>query len=207
MRPALPQSGDPSTDAAAWTRRIPAGAALAIALAFVVAVALAPIGAWRLYAGAAAGLLATTAAPRIRLRRLLGRLLLLEPFAIGVALLALAQPDGPARFTALLVRSNLCIAAMLLLGALVPFPRILDALRAARVPSLLGSTLALTHRYLFVLGDEMRRMTRARRSRTFVRTRAHAGRTSASVAAQLFVRSADRAARVHAAMCARGWTP
>jgi energy-coupling factor transporter transmembrane protein EcfT len=48
-------------------------------------------------------------------------------------------------------------------------------------------------------------MVRARRSRTFSRDRASVWRSSASVIAQLFVRSSERAERIYAAMCARGW--
>jgi cobalt/nickel transport system permease protein len=61
------------------------------------------------------------------------------------------------------------------------------------------------HRYLFVLLDEMERMQRARRSRTFVASRTSVWRGSAQVAALLFVRASERAERVYLAMCARGW--
>jgi cobalt/nickel transport system permease protein len=61
------------------------------------------------------------------------------------------------------------------------------------------------YRYLFVLVDEAERMQRARRSRTFTRLRTHAWESRASLVGQLFVRSTERAERIYAAMCARGW--
>jgi cobalt/nickel transport system permease protein len=61
------------------------------------------------------------------------------------------------------------------------------------------------HRYLFVLVDEGERMRRARASRTFVRRRGHQWQTLATIVGQLFVRASERAERIYAAMCARGW--
>ena len=84
-------------------------------------------------------------------------------------------------------------------------PDLLSGLRSLRIPGLLVTTLALTYRYLFLLVDEMERMQRARRSRTFTRHRLQAWRSLATVIAQLFVRTSERAERIYAAMCARGW--
>jgi cobalt/nickel transport system permease protein len=66
-------------------------------------------------------------------------------------------------------------------------------------------TLALMHRYLFVLADEAERMSRARASRTFTPRRRVRWPALASVAGQLFLRASERAERIYAAMCARGW--
>jgi cobalt/nickel transport system permease protein len=74
-----------------------------------------------------------------------------------------------------------------------------------RVPGLLITTIALMHRYLFVLADEAERMRRARASRTFARRRRFHWHTLASVAGQLFIRASERAERIYDAMCARGW--
>ena len=78
-------------------------------------------------------------------------------------------------------------------------------LRRARVPALLLTTIALMYRYLFVLADEAGRMQRARASRTLRPGRVHAWRSTAALAGQLFLRSTERAERIYAAMCARGW--
>jgi cobalt/nickel transport system permease protein len=180
---------------------------LVLLLAFVLVVALSPPGNWRLYGAATVALAAVTAALRVPARAFLVRLLWLEPFALGIALMALAQDRGAVLFGSLVWRANLCLAAVLLLGLTTPFDGVLSALRSFRVPSLLVTTLALLQRYLFVLADEMHRMRRARKSRTFGGGRPVQWRTLSSVVARLFVRSAERAERVHAAMCARGWKP
>jgi cobalt/nickel transport system permease protein len=188
-----------------FVQRAPPALKLALTLAFSVALVLAPRGAWTLYAVAAALLLAVALAARAPARALLARLALLEPFALGVAVLALFQPDGVAVFAALAVRSTLCLAALLLLQATTRFTDLLDVLRRWRVPALLVTTLALLHRYLFVLAEESARLARARRARAFVAGRARAWQGAAGVAAELAVRASERAERVWAAMCARGW--
>ena len=81
----------------------------------------------------------------------------------------------------------------------------LRVLKAARVPGLLITTLALMHRYLFVLMEEAERMRRARASRTFTRQRGVRWQTLSTVVSQLFVRASERAERIYDAMCARGW--
>jgi cobalt/nickel transport system permease protein len=136
---------------------------------------------------------------------LLKRLLLLEPLALGVALLALFQPGGVRIFAFLIVKSTLCLLTMILLSNTTPFSEVLRVLRRMHVPALLITTLALMYRYLFVLVDEAERMKRAHACRSFVRQRRFRWRTMATVAGQLFIRSSERAERIYAAMCARGW--
>ena len=94
---------------------------------------------------------------------------------------------------------------MVVLANTTPFADLLQVLRRAHVPALLVTTLALMYRYLFVLVDEARRMKRARMSRTFTAQRSVQWRTLATVVGQLFVRTTERAERIYAAMCARGW--
>jgi cobalt/nickel transport system permease protein len=94
---------------------------------------------------------------------------------------------------------------MILLANTTPFAEILRVLRQLRVPDIFITTLALMYRYLFVLADEAERMKRARQSRTFTHRRWLTWKTLATVIGQLFVRSTERAERIYAAMCARGW--
>jgi cobalt/nickel transport system permease protein len=178
---------------------------LAIAAAFVFAVVLLPRTAWPAYAIAAVALLAAAAASQVPLRRLGARLAAVEPFALGVALLSLLQRDGFLVFLALLTKSTLCLACVVLLGATTRFSEVLRTLSRLRVPPLLVTTLALLYRYLYLLVEEMGRMQRARRGRTFTRGRWFAWRSSATVIAHLFLRTSERAERIYAAMCARGW--
>ena len=153
----------------------------------------------------AAALLMLTVLARVDLRRSAMNLALLEPFVIGVALLALLRPDGLRLFLDMLAKSTLALAYMLFLTSVTRFSDLLGVLWRLRVPGLLVTTLALMHRYLFVLTDEMSRMQRARRSRTFSAGRVAAWRGAGQVAGHLFLRASGRAERVYLAMCARGW--
>ena len=184
--------------------RLPAGAKLLTALGMVLGVVSLP-GQW-IFTGSAALWLVAAAASRLPLVFLLRRLLLLEPFVFGVAALSLWQPHGWAVFWHAVVRSTLCLAALVLLAATTPFSEIVRVLREWRVPALLLTTLTLMDRYLFVLVEESARMQRARASRTLVaRSRLAVWRSLAETLGQLFVRSVERAGRIYAAMCARGW--
>jgi cobalt/nickel transport system permease protein len=136
---------------------------------------------------------------------LIKRLLLLEPFVLGIAVLGLFQNDGGRIVLAILLRSTLCLLTIILLSNTTPFSELLSVLRRIRVPALFVTVLALMYRYLFVLIDETERMQRARKSRTFSRSRKTGWRLFSTVVGQLFIRSADRAERIYAAMCARGW--
>lgn len=185
--------------------RLPAPGKLAGAVLFVLAVALAPRHAWGVYAAAGLVLAAAAVLSGLPPRRLLARLLMVEPFAIGVALLSLLQPGGVGIFLGLVAKSTLCLFCFVLIGMTTRFTDLLSALITLRVPALIVTTLALTYRYLFLLIDEAGRMQRARSSRSCARGRRLDWRLAATVVAQLFVRSSERAERVYAAMCARGF--
>jgi cobalt/nickel transport system permease protein len=184
--------------------RLPATGKLVGAVGLALVVALAPRDAWGLYAVAAAGLGAAAALSRLPPLRLLTRLLLAEPFALGVTLLSLFQPGGTGVFLSLLAKSNLCLAGFVVLGMTTRFTDLVRALLDLRVPTLIVSILALTYRFLFLLADEAGRMRRARLSRSGPRGRLDR-RLAAGLIAQLFIRSSERAERVYAAMCARGF--
>jgi cobalt/nickel transport system permease protein len=185
--------------------RLPALVKISIAIAAVVTIVLLPRAAGRAYLAAAIALLAVAATSRVSLAALGRRLLIVEPFALGIALLALFQRNGAWIALTLLARSTLCLGCMVLLTSTTRFVDLLRALRRVRVPALLVTTLALMHRYLFLLFEEMARLRRARRSRSFSGGRGHAWRISATIAAQLFVRTSGRAERIYLAMAARGW--
>ena len=185
--------------------RLPSWLKVTAAVVVVVAVATVPARWAAVFAAAASVLLAVAAVSRIPPVFLMGRLLLLEPFVLGVALLTLLQPDGLRVFLAVVLRSTLCLFALILLANTTPFAELLRFLRQVGVPQLLITVLALMYRYIFVLIDESERLQRARASRSF-RPGAHRSWHSvASTAAQLFVRSSERSERIYAAMCARGW--
>jgi cobalt/nickel transport system permease protein len=184
---------------------LPAAVKLIATLGVVVLVVLLPPDRpWWLVA-VAGFLLVAAALSRVPGRFLLVRVLLLEPFVLGVAVLALFQPGGWRLFLFLVARCTLCLLAMVLLSNTTPFAELLRVLQRARVPALLVTTLSLMYRYLFVLVDETQRMKRARLSRTFTPHRTRAWHALATVVSQLFVRASERAERIYGAMCARGW--
>lgn len=185
--------------------RQPAAGKLIIAIAMVVLVVALPASDAILLAAVAAILLLIAALSRIPWRFLLRRLLWLEPFVLGVAVLTLIQPGGWRVFLVLATKCTLCLLTMLLLSNTTPFSDLLLVLRRLHVPALLLTTLALMYRYLFVLVDETQRMRRARASRTFSAGRWWTWRTSSSIIGHLFIRASERAERIYAAMCARGW--
>jgi len=136
---------------------------------------------------------------------LLKRLLLLAPFVLGVVALNAFRPEHRAQWPWLLGRSTVCLLTVILVSNTTPFSEVLRVLRRIRVPALLITTMALMHRYLFVLVDEAQRMRRARASRTFIVGRRWQWPVLATVAGQLFIRASERAERIYAAMCARGF--
>ncbi|MGD1277652.1 MAG: CbiQ family ECF transporter T component [Tepidisphaeraceae bacterium] len=185
-------------------RRWPAAVKVAAALILLVLLITLPPS-WKFFAAATALLLGAAALSRLPPVLLLKRLLMLEPFVVGVAILTLLQPHGLPIFGIIVARTTLCVATLVLLSAATTASELLSLLRALRVPALMITTLALMHRYLHVLQDESRRMRCARQSRTFTSSRRHAWRSLATVIAQLFIRAAARSERIYAAMCARGW--
>jgi cobalt/nickel transport system permease protein len=195
----------PYQHGASALHRLPPGLKLGAALACILLIVLLPRNAWSLHAAIAAGLVAIAIASRASLRQLMLRLLLLEPLVIGIALLAVLRPDGSLLFLSMITKSTLCLACMIVLTATTRFSDILDVLRRLHVPALLITSLALTHRFMFVLIEEMQRMMRARRSRTLVEDRAASWSGSSQVAGRLFVRASERAERVYLAMRERGW--
>jgi cobalt/nickel transport system permease protein len=186
-------------------QRLPAALKLGVALALIVGTVLAPPWWTGWFAGVAAVLALAIWRSRIPLIFLAKRLLLLSPFVLGAAVVNAFGPAGGARWLLLAARSALCLLTVILVSNTTPFSQILRVLRRARVPALLITTIALMHRYIFVLADEAERMRRARLSRTFQRGRRMCWQTMATVAGQLFMRASERAERIYDAMCARGW--
>jgi cobalt/nickel transport system permease protein len=183
--------------------RLPAELKLGAGLVLITFTVLLPtIAAWFVFVAALLALV--TALSRLPPHFLLKRLLLLAPFVLGVTLLNAFQPAYRAHWPWLLARSALCLLTVILVSNTTPFSEVLRVLRRVRVPALLITTIALMHRYLFVLAEEAERMRRARASRTFTARRRWQWPVLATVAGQLFIRASERAERIYAAMCARG---
>jgi len=186
-------------------RSASARAKLFAALVIVTFTALLPRRPHVLYFIPLAVLLVLWPLCRMPLAYMLRRLLVVEFFILSIALLALLAPASAPIFFSAMFKSNLCVFTMLLLTWTTPFQDVLQELRRLRFPSVMLTTLALMYRYLPVLAEESRRMSRARASRTFSPRRFAAWQNLSLIIGHLFVRSADRAERIYLAMCARGW--
>ena len=188
---------------------LPAWLKLFVALAIVLSASLLPQHMALWLAAPAGTLLLALLLARAPVRPMAKRMLLLEPFVLGVALMALFSAgkwdQRWLHFAFLVARCTIALLAMLLFTATTPFADILRLFQTLHVPGLLITTLALMHRYLFVLADESARMRRARASRNFSPHRQVSWRTLSTVIAQLFLRASDRADRIYDAMRARGW--
>jgi cobalt/nickel transport system permease protein len=191
--------------------RLDARLKLVATLLYVVAVVATPIGWWR--ALAAEGLLLafivglSGAPPRELLTRWLGFLVLVGFLA---AMVAQSHPRrhefGAAAVAAtILAKNSLAFVAMLTLVNVTPFRKVLAAMGRLGVPTVLVATLQFMYRYLHVLGDELDRMIKARRSRTFRRSGRLDWGLLTGLIGILFLRAFERGERVHAAMLARGW--
>lgn len=106
----------------------------------------------------------------------------------------------------IVARSTIALLALLWLVNVLPFDELLVALRRWKFPPVLLATLSFTYRFLFVMWDEMERMQRARKVRSFGRGGlGFRWATRSRMLGMLLIRGLTRAERVYGAMCARGW--
>jgi cobalt/nickel transport system permease protein len=106
------------------------------------------------------------------------------------------------------------VQAAVVLAASTPFPDLLIAMRAIRLPRLLVALFGLMWRYLFVFADEVIRLSRARAARSGqsdIPNRKTGGsltwraRVTGGMAGNLFLRAFERSDRIYMAMLARGY--
>lgn len=117
----------------------------------------------------------------------------------------LVHPDWPLRAGNLFLKATLSLWGLSLLVHTTPLPEIVVGLRRLGVPRIWTGSLAFWGRYYSVLTGEWHRLQLARRSRTFTRSRALKFRSLANALGLLFIRSYERAEKVHRAMLARGY--
>jgi cobalt/nickel transport system permease protein len=141
---------------------------------------------------------------KLPIRRLLAGLALSAPLLFGVAAFGLFQTGGARIFLGLMLKSALSMLAVQVLAKSTSVSDLLRAMKQVRMPEALCSTIALLHRYSFLLADESKRMRRARAGRTLSTSRWQLWRALGNSVGLLFVRSIVRAERVSAAMRSRG---
>jgi cobalt/nickel transport system permease protein len=191
--------------------RLDARLKLIATLAYIIAVVATPIGGWRLLA--AEGLVLafviglSGVPPRELIRRWLGFLLLVGFLALMVARAhpSRAELGAAAVVLTILAKNSLAFLATLVLASVTPFRILLVAMRRLGMPAVLVATLQFMYRYMHVLTDELDRMVKARRSRTFRRSGRLDWVLLTGLIGILFLRAFERGERVHAAMLARGW--
>jgi cobalt/nickel transport system permease protein len=108
--------------------------------------------------------------------------------------------------SAILLKFLISVLALLALATTTRLHRLAGAMSSLGLPRLLAMQVAFLYRYLFVVIDEFERRRRAVDVRTIGRIGfGSRARAAGSALAGLFARSLDRAERVTAAMCARGF--
>jgi cobalt/nickel transport system permease protein len=209
--------------------RLDARVKLVLAVLFIVATALTPDGAWLAYGLLAGLLLGVVVASRLGVEFVLRRSLVALPFALaavtvtfsisGQVLLTIRvfggelsiTDAGVLRFAGILLKSWLSVQMAVVLTASTHFPALLRAMRNLRVPKVLVAVTGFAYRYIFVIGDEVMRMMRARAARSGTRSGKGGGsvfwrtRVTGGMAGSLFLRSIERSERIYDAMVARGY--
>ncbi|HET6548340.1 MAG TPA: energy-coupling factor transporter transmembrane component T, partial [Solirubrobacter sp.] len=113
--------------------------------------------------------------------------------------------QGLATLATVSAKAILGTLSAVLLGATTSFPDVLHALERLKAPRLLVLIAAFMYRYLFVIAGEARRMRAALSARGYAPRHALQAQAIGRVATALFLRTYERAERVHLAMLARGW--
>ncbi|MBU2611860.1 MAG: cobalt ECF transporter T component CbiQ [Verrucomicrobiota bacterium] len=203
-----------------------------LTVAFILTASLTPMAAWPVYILLFALVLSVEILSGLGVGYVLKRASLALPFVLaalpiiftteGIALFTLplgawtltASAEGLARFVSVALKSWLSVQAAILLASSTPFPELLQAMRAVRIPRLLVAMFGLMWRYTFVLVDETLRLMRARAARSgqsAVAGRRSGGsmiwraRVTGGMAGSLFLRAFERSDRIYVAMLSRGY--
>lgn len=220
---------DPYRPGVSAVHRLDPRVKFVLTLAFILATASVPVGAWPIYVLLLSLTLSAALAAELGIGFLLERALLATPFVLA-ALTVVFTTEGPTwlgwrmgpwtvrityagleRFASIAVKSWLSVQAAVLLSATADFPSLLLAMRAVKVPRLLVAIFGLMWRYLFILADEARRLMQAREARSADSdgrgggSVVWRGRVTGGMAGNLFLRGLERGERVYAAMTARGY--
>lgn len=205
---------------------------LVLALAFIFTTALTPVGVWPVYILLLAIIVSVILLSDLGLRYVWGRAILAFPFVLAAVPIIFTAPEpylaeiplgqwtltisatGLERFLSIAFKSWISVQAAIVLAASTPFPNLLIAMRAIRIPRLLVSIFSLMWRYLFILADEVLRLNRARASRSGQAEGSTAktggslvwrARVTGGMAGNLFLRAFERSDRIYNAMLSRGY--
>lgn len=119
---------------------------------------------------------------------------------------SVAISGGWLSFASIMIRFALTVSTAVVLISTTSFHGVCRALEQLGAPAAFTTQLLFLYRYLFVLGDESRRMLRAFEARSFGEGSPTPGmKTVSHLIGALFLRTVSRAGRIHAAMTARGF--
>ena len=207
-------------DAASPIHRLDPRAKLLGLLGVTVVAVSAPLGAWPVWAACALVLLVVGGLARVPAGEVWRRARVVLPLVVFVAaFVPFVRPGGAtwslgpltvseaglAVLAAVTAKATIGTVSAVLLGATTPFPAVLRALEALRVPRLLVLIAAFTYRYLFVVLAEVARLRAGLVSRGYAPRHALQAAAVGRAASVLFLRTHARAERVHMAMLARGF--
>jgi cobalt/nickel transport system permease protein len=170
----------------------------------VVAVST-PLRAWPVFVVCALAQLVVAMLAKVPARTIASRARVVLPLLLFVALFIPFAEHGAATFATTGAKALIGTLSAVLLGATTSFPDVLHALERLRMPKLLVLIAAFMYRYLFTIIDEVQRMRAALAARGYAPRSALQAQAIGRVATALFLRTYERAERVHLAMLARGW--
>jgi cobalt/nickel transport system permease protein len=191
-----------------------------VGLASITFVAVStPLDAWPVYLACAAALITIAVLAHLPAKTLWSRARVVLPLVLFVAIflpfvrrgeridlgpIGVSQ-DGLQTFATVSAKAILGTLSAVILGATTSFPDVLHALERLKAPKLLILIAAFMYRYLFTIIDEVQRMRAALAARGYAPRHALQAQAIGRVATALFLRTYERAERVHLAMLARGW--
>ena len=153
----------------------------------------------------------------VPMRFILRKLLIVSPFALLVGMFnplldrhivmtvaGVGISGGWVSFVSIMVKFVLTVSASLAMVAGTGMTDVCRGMEKLGVPAAMTVQVLMLYRYLFVLAGEAMRMTRARSLRA-VGNRGLGLKVHGAMLGTLLLRTLDRASRVHAAMCCRGF--
>jgi cobalt/nickel transport system permease protein len=202
-------------------QRLDPRAQITAALALVVTIVSTPpthLVAFTAYAGLLSWL---AALGRVPFRRILKSVLAILPFSVLTAVWLPLLKGGPLvhpfgsrlalsvsglwLLAGVLMKSGLGVVTLTILSATTPYDLLLAGLRGLGLPALFVDLLGLTWRYLFVLVDAALRLRRAGAARGYRPRWLPQSLIIGRMVGRLFLRSYERAERIHQAMLLRGY--
>ncbi len=202
---------------------------LVLTLALIIAIAALPRGAWLSYLACLLTICVAMGLSLVYPVLLLKRSVVAIPFALAAVSLVVTVPgtslatvtlarwslsvtvEGTVAFASILAKAWLSVLCATILVTTTPFPGLIAALRAFRIPEVLVSVVSFMYRYIYVIADEALRLHRAREARSAAPQPKAGGnlhwraRVLGGMIGSLFLRSYERSERIYSAMLSRGF--